>query len=172
LGTVAMGLVAANFFPDQTWRVLNAAQIRYGGIISRLMPIPSGADRNVQEWNIYESLVRDLIGRNRRSRVVFLRVDGSDPTDELMARFNASGLPVMKASEAHFDLAVDGYVDRSTGKRGVLIQVGSIRWVFGDRVEVNGGLGCGQLCGFGGIYQIVKSKGRWTVDGCRDRWDS
>ena len=157
-----LGLACANLFPDQTWRALNTARNTYDGIVSRLTPIPSGTDRNVQEFRIYESLVRDFIGSNPSDRIIFLSVDNADPNDELISRF----------TEAHFDNTKSVWTDHSSGREAVRIDVGSIQWVFGDRAEVKGGLNCGMLCGAGGVYQLVKTHGRWTVTECRDRWVS
>jgi hypothetical protein len=177
LGCVLAGLGAANLFPDQTWQLLNTARTLYAGLVSRLTPIPSGTDRNLQESSIYESLVRDDIGSNRWSnRVFFLSVDGSDPSDELMIRLRASGLAINRASEAHYDRTKSGltgrWIDQRSGRSAVQIDVGSIRWLFGDRVEVKSGLSCGPLCGGGGIYQLVKTQSRWAVAACRNRWMS
>lgn len=47
LGCVLLGLAAANFFPDQTWRGLTMAGTFYEGIVSRLTP--SAANRHIQE---------------------------------------------------------------------------------------------------------------------------
>lgn len=174
-GFVLLGLLAlasANLLPDQTWRALNTARTTYDGIVSRLTPMPSGTDRNVQEFRIYESIVQTLIGSNPSSRTIFLSIDNADPSDELISRFNASGLMVKRASEAHFDETKSAWTDHSSGREAVRIDLGSIRWVFGDRVEATGGLTCGMLCGAGGIYQLVKTHGRWTVTECRDRWVS
>ena len=167
-----LGLASANLFPDQTWRAFNTARTTYDGIVSRLTPMPTGTDRNVQEFRIYESLVRDFIRSNPSNPRIFLSVDNSDPSDELIGRFTASGVVVKRASEAHFDTTKSVWTDHSTGSEAVRIDVGSIRWILGDRVEVKGGLSCGMLCGIGGIYQLVTTHGRWTVAGCRDRWVS
>jgi hypothetical protein len=65
-----------------------------------------------------------------------------------------------------------GWVDRSTGERGVMLSASSIKWSFGDRVEVDGGFYCGHLCGSGGVYEVMKSRGHWKVESYRKRWDS
>ncbi len=130
-----------------------------------MTPIPSGTERNVEEAKIYEAVFRDLIESNKLKRPVFLRIDGRDPSDEFMARFASSVTPVNKASAAYFDQKIlRGPIDRSTGKTGVILSTGSINWLFGDRAEAKAILNCGPLCGEGGVYQLVKRRGRWTVD--------
>ena len=171
-GCVLVFLGAANSFPDAIWLLLTKAQAKYEGMISRLTPIPSGVDGNFQEYRIYESVIRSA---TLDDNVIFLRVNDSDPTDELIGRFKASGLVVKRASEANFR---DGetvwryWKDPASGRRAVEINVGSVRWLFGDRVEVSGGLSCGPHCGAGGIYRLVKRKGRWAVDDFRQEWIS
>ena len=143
-------------FPDETWSAVTMARTTYDGTVSRLTPLPKGTDRNAQEFRIYESLLRYSIGSDRfKNRLIFLSVDGSDPSDELMIRFRAAGLTVNRASERHFDqrqsLLTGHWIDQPSGRSAVLIELGSIRWVFGDRVEVQSGMTCGPLCGGGAI---------------------
>jgi hypothetical protein len=90
-----------------------------------------------------------------------------------MTRFRAAGLTVNRASERHFDqrqsLLTGHWIDQPSGRSAVLIELGSIRWVFGDRVEVQSGMSCGHLCGGGAIYELVKRHGQWTVDASRNK---
>lgn len=130
-----------------------------------MTPIPSGTERNVEESKICEAVFRDLVESNKLKRPVFLRIGDKDPSDEFMARFASSVRPANKASAAYFDQKIlRGPIDRSTGKTGVMLSTGSINWMFGDRVEVKAILDCGPLCGEGGMYQVVKRRGRWTID--------
>jgi hypothetical protein len=175
IGCVLLGVAAANFFPDQTFRAVTMSRTLYYGIVSRLTPMPSGKYRQIQECRIYESLVREFVGSNRLNRTIFLRVAGADPNDELLAQLTASGLPVQRASEAHFDksfYAQSVWTDPATGTGVMMIHVGAVSWVFGDTVEVEAGYGCGGLCGAGGVYQVVKKYGAWTVAGSRNWWVS
>ena len=88
-----------------------------------------------------------------------------------MARFANLNLGVKRLSESdHFPLG--GWVDPSTGQRGVMLSVLSVKWSFWDRAEVTGGLHCGSLCGSGGVYEVVKSHGRWKVESYRQQWVS
>ena len=174
-GCVLLCLAAANFFPDQTFRAITLSRTLFDGIISRISPMPSGTNRQVQEGRIYESLVREFVGSNHLDRTIFLRVAGADPNDELLARLRASGLLVRKASEAPFDngfYVTRVWTDRATGRDVRMVDIGTVTWLFGDTVEVKGGVECGSLCGAGGIYKLVKRHGAWTVDECRSRWVS
>jgi hypothetical protein len=170
-GSVLLGFVAGNIFPEQTWIVLTSVEERYGSIVSLMTPIPTGSDRKLQEAAIHDAVFQDWIESHKVKCPVFLRVDGKDPNDDFMARFANSERAVNKASEAYFDHStLRGPLDRSTGRRGILLSASSIKWLFGDRIEVNFSENCGLLCGRGDVYQLVKQHGRWTVEGSKLRF--
>ena len=61
-----------------------------------------------------------MIGSKGTTRLFFLKIGKDDPSDEFMSRFATSAPAAMKASKGTFDLS-RGFVDQSTGKRGVLL---------------------------------------------------
>jgi hypothetical protein len=167
--SLLFALVFGNIFPDQTWAALNAARTLYSEMVSRMIPVPNGASRSIEEDRIREAVLRYLIG-STVSLHVFLKIDSGDPSDRLMAQFADLNRAVKKGSEA--ECSIRGCFDRSTGERAVVLSVSSIKWSFGDRVEVSGGYHCGPLCGSGGVFDVIKNSGRWTVQSYRKRWDS
>ena len=173
--SIAMALLVyafGNFFPDAAWRAWNTARKTYAGVVSRLTPLPTGADRSAQEENIREAVIREMIGPKGPRWLFFLSIEENDPTDEFMSRFSTWDPAPMKASKATCDFS-QGCIDRWTGNHGRgILSVGSIKWLFGDRVEVDGGFVCGGLCGSGGVYQLVKRRGRWSVETYLKTWDS
>lgn len=113
-----------------------------------------------------------MIGpKGPRGRLFFLKIGENDPSDEFMSRFATFAPAPLKASRATFDVS-QGYTDQGTGKHGALLEVDSIKWLFGDRVDVEGGYACGGLCGSGGSFQLVKRSGRWIVETYAMRWVS
>jgi hypothetical protein len=173
-GIVLLAILSANVFPDQTWKVLSRIEKGYADIISRTTPVPTGANRITEEAAIDEAVFRYFLQwKVKEAEPAFLSVEGRDPSDELMARFAPLGKTVSKASAAYIRPEFEGIpLHRSTGERGVLLEADSIKWVFGDRVEVRATLTCGLLCGEGCIYQLVKTKGRWTVETCKQHFVS
>ena len=168
---VLLGLVSANVFPDQTWSALNKPEALWSDTLSRMKPVPTGALRRTEEDNIDESVFQYMIESNNLRGPIYLGVEGKDPSDELMARFANLNLGVKRLSEAdRFPLR--GWVDPATGKHGVMLSVLSVKWSFWDRAEVRGGLQCGSLCGRGGVYEVVKSRGRWKVETYSGQWVS
>lgn len=165
---VLLALVSANVFPDQMWYALNAL---WPETVSRMMPVPTGTDRTTEEGNIYEAVFQYMIKANNLRGPVYLSLDGKDPSNEFMARFTNLNSGVKRLSEAE-QYPLRGYVDRSTGERGVMLSVLSVKWSFWDRVQVAGGLHYGSLGGSGGIYEVVKSRGHWKVESYRKQWVS
>ena len=155
---VLLAILAANVFPDQTWNAIMRIEKAYAAIVSRMTPVPTGAERIAQEAIIDEVVIQSLLPSSVEGPV-FLRVNGKDPSNELMARFAPMRKTVHRASEAHFDSGRIGVpLDRSTGESGVLISVDSITWLFGDRVEARAGITCGSLCGEGGLYEHTHNR--------------
>jgi hypothetical protein len=170
---VLVAIACANFFPDQTWHVLNTLEITYAGMISRMTPIPTGADRRAEEDNIREAIVRDWAGPKGLKRLIFVSIDGHDPSDEFLARFaDLRPTLVKKSSEQRFDISSEHLVDRSTGQRGVSLSINSVKWLFGDRAEAEVKTFCGFLCGSGGVCEMVKKKSRWTREAFLRQWVS
>jgi hypothetical protein len=79
---VLLAILSANVFPDQTWNVLMRIEKGYAAIVSRMTPVPTGADRIAEEAIIDEVLVQYLLPSSVEEPV-FLRVDGKDPSNEL-----------------------------------------------------------------------------------------
>ena len=73
-----------NLFPDPTWRALNTARKIYAGTVSRLTPLPTGADPAAQEENIREAVFLDMIGSKETRRLFFLKIGKDDASDEFM----------------------------------------------------------------------------------------
>jgi len=169
IASISFAVAFGYIFPDQTWSTLNAAKTLYAEIVSRMVPVPTGAARGAEEDKIREAVFLELIGSNTSRRICFLSLDGSDPTDSFMFQF-ADLAKVKKLSKAEFTSR--GWLDISTGERGEVLSIRSIKWFFGDRVEVEAGVFCGTLCGSGGTYEVVKCARRWKVESYRKKWDS
>jgi hypothetical protein len=131
---VLLALACANFFPDRTWYVLNTL---WPETVSRLWPVPSGADRTTEEDNIYEAVFQYMIESNNLRGHIYLSREGKDPSDKFMARFSNQNLDVKRFSEAE-QYPSRGSVDPSTGERGVMLSVLSVKWFYWDRVQVTG----------------------------------
>jgi hypothetical protein len=131
--------------------------------------VPTGADRTTEEGDIYETVFQYMVESNNLRGPIYLSLEGKDPSDKFMARFSGRNLGVKRLSEAE-QYPLRGFVDPSTGERGVMLSVSSVKWVFWDRVQVAGGRHYGSFGGRGGIYEIVKRRGHWKVESYTQQW--
>gem|GEM_PF-3393868 len=59
-----------------------------------------------------------------------------------------------------------------TGERGLLFDLGEIRWISDDTVEIDGGYYEGGLSASGNTYFLKKKTGKWIVERDRMHWIS
>jgi hypothetical protein len=118
--------------------------------------------RPSEEQDIYEAVFQYRIQQYGTNHMFFLSIDGKDPDDEFIARFDH----VKKASGSYFAKEpFPGWLrDRVTGKKTRLFWAGPARWLSQSLVEVKGGSYCGGLCADAGTYRVHKQNGRWVVE--------
>jgi hypothetical protein len=93
-----------------------------------------------------------------------ISINGKDPPEEFLKRFRP--LPVKGESGCRkktIGKVQMSILDKSTGKHSVIFDLGTIRWLPGGEVEVNGGYLCGSLCMAEGSYHVVQEPRGWTV---------
>jgi len=113
------------------------------------------------------------IARRLNSRVYFLSLQGKDPTDEFLKRFQDIPRTIKKASEGKQTKRFPGWVvDKKTKQPGIVFSANEIRWTKDDEVEVEGGYHCGGLCAAGDVFTIAFSDGKWKVLSVRMKWIS
>ncbi|UCF81674.1 MAG: hypothetical protein JSV08_04475 [Acidobacteriota bacterium] len=110
-------------------------------------------------------------GIQQTADVYCLSIDGKDPADAFMKRFEDNWPPVKKASRCMED-AVAGAGDKKAGERGLLFGVGELRWITDTEVEVEGGYYEGDLSSSGNTYHVVKEDCHWVVTKDVMRWIS
>lgn len=94
---------------------------------------------------------------------------GQDPPDEFTRRFEGDRPPVKKYSDCVYSPAT-GVRDPVTGERGLVFQVGGIRWLKADRVEVQGSYTEAGLGGAGYTYVLQREGSSWVVREERQDW--
>jgi TonB family protein len=138
---------------------------------SALVAVEAGksAARLEEEAHIREAVVRyraaEEMGEGKGRCVLFLEIKGEDAAEALLERLTRDGIAVRKGSAAR-NGPHDGMHD------GLILDVGYVRWIAGDLVEVNAMSYCGPLCADGGVYVVAKQRGRWTVLRYRRHWIS
>ena len=109
--------------------------------------------------------------------VYFLRRDREDPSDEFMARFKGEKPSVKKysqmvANSMEEGLKDEGFRDKESGERGIVLIVEKIKQVSETEAEAQGGCVAGALNGYGYEYRVVREKDKWIVKESRPTWVS
>lgn len=93
----------------------------------------------------------------------------ADPEGELLDRFRGDADLVAPASECRLDTELPGSMRHvPTGRPAVLYVVGTPTWHGASRVEVRGAYHRAGLDGASCTYDLVRRRGRWAVEDCRD----
>jgi hypothetical protein len=101
------------------------------------------------------------IGLGEKGRDMF---DAShDPSADFMKRFDDLKAPIQKASASTFSSPDGWVVEKRSGKRGVLFEIRSVKWISETEVEVEGGFAAGMLYARGFTYTVKKEKSKWSV---------
>lgn len=118
--------------------------------------------KQAQEDDIREAVFRSQL----TSGANFLSIDGKDPSNAFMKRFEGTKAPVWKLSRAVKKTLFHHYTsiqDRETGDDGTILELRKIKWLDDSTVEVQGGYDCGSLCAADGIFRVAREKGAWVV---------
>jgi hypothetical protein len=115
--------------------------------------------------DIYEAVLRYQIKSWELAADSYcVEVNGTDADKALLERFTP--LNVKVASECRkqtSQLVMMRIVDKKTGKRSVIFDMGEIHWLEGSEAEVDGGYLCGSQCTAEGIYRVAWDGSRWSV---------
>ncbi len=119
------------------------------------------------EDDIREAVFRHLFRNNGSAlqgdaQVYCLQLHGdADPGEALLRRFAGHRPPVVKASACRLDPA-KGVTEQTTGRRGLIFRIDSIRRT-GDEAIVEGGYFEAGLSASGNRYVVRRIAGRWQV---------
>lgn len=121
--------------------------------------------RVCEEQKIREAVLLEHLALRDTNRVVFVAFRNPsggrlDPSDAVVSRIRAAGIPARKASESTTDEHTI-VIDRSSGQRGVIYYAGVVRWFSNSKVEVVTGSTCASLGGGFSVFIMKKEDGRW-----------
>ena len=142
------------------------------------------ARRAADEDSIREAIIRTQIAHNpvgEQANIFFVSLGkgkGKDAPARFLKRFTGSMIVVKKGSDCHFDpkplpdLGIDkssaymiyGIRDKKTGKPGVQMYIGKIKWISRHRAKLDfryysGGLSAGHYTD----VLLVRRNGSWSV---------
>ena len=104
--------------------------------------------------------------------IFFVSVNGGDPSDAFMKRFDDLPRTIRKASSEVPDKGPHTPVDKSTGKTGIVFEAEKLQWRNKDLAEVQGGYYCGGLCAAGITFTIKRENGKWVIKSSHMNWIS
>jgi hypothetical protein len=111
----------------------------------------SGQQQTAQIYFIYVMTLDDSTGYWKNGY----------PGDALLNQFTYNVPPIRLFSECKY--AISGVFDKESGERGLLFQVGEIKWNADDQVQVEGGYYEAGLSASGNTYYLKYIDGQWTV---------
>jgi hypothetical protein len=115
--------------------------------------------------DVFEAVVRYQIKSwELTANSYCISIEAKDATKEFLKRFDP--LPVDPASNCRKqtkEKAVVVVTNKRNGKRSVIFNVESVRWISENEAEVAGGYFCGSFCSASGIYHLSRKGDVWVV---------
>jgi hypothetical protein len=118
-----------------------------------------------EEQKILEAVLLEHLACRDTNRIVFVafqNADGRrlDPSDAVISRIRATGIPARKQSESTTNEHTI-VIDKASSKPGVIYYAGVVRWLSNSKVEVITGSTCASLGGGFRVFVMQKEDGRW-----------
>lgn len=88
--------------------------------------------------------------------------DGKDPTVEFMKKFDDSPYPVKSYSQSVYQNGI--ITERTTGQRGIQLEVQDINWLSNREVEVRGSWFAGHENYQEQVFRVRKKDGTWVIE--------
>lgn len=115
---------------------------------------------------VRQAALLDTLSYWDTNRVVFVAFRVSrghlvDPSDKVIARIRAKGIPARKASEASRD-EHETVIDKTNGQPGVIYYAGVQKWISDSKVEVIESADYSSLGGWLNEIIMQKRSGKWV----------
>jgi hypothetical protein len=142
----------------------------HGPAVSRL-PTPSPPDERLEEVYaaVFQYQLRQPLADAPHALGYYLARQGRDPSEALLARLRGLAPGVQPLSQCQVS-GREGVVDRTTGARGVILQVARLSLRHAAAADVVGGyyLTHRQAASF--RYRLERHDGRWAVTAAHLLW--
>jgi hypothetical protein len=103
------------------------------------------------------------IAKQLNFSVFFVSIDGEDPSDAFMKRFDDLPRTIRKASSEVPNKGVHTPEDKSTGKAGIIFHAEKLQWHNKDLVDVQAGYYCGGTCAAGITFTVKRENSKWMI---------
>ena len=139
-------------------------------VISGTGAPPADLD-DIHEATFRYMFTKNASGLQQKAGVYCLSIDGKDPTDAFMKRFDSHRPPVKRVTECEVtDLS--GVQDRQTGQRGLIFRIQKVQLTGASGAAVEGGYYEGNMSASGNTYLLEKKQGVWKVVSDAMHWIS
>ena len=122
---------------------------------------------------IHESVFRYQLQQHAAAQLLptryYLALRGHNPGEDLLCRVRVLVSQVQPLSQCRVS-ARDGVIDRKTGTRGLIVEVKSLRWLYGTVVEVVGGYYATPWQAAAIRYRVEYDGGGWAVTRAHLLW--
>ncbi len=119
------------------------------------------------------ALSRKVMPERLTFKVFYISINGKDPSNVFMDRFENFPRRIEKLSRSKIDSkSMNAVVDKVTGEKGVVFKVEKIKWTDANDAEVEGGYYCDGLCASGQTIKVRRKNGAWKVTGSTMHWIS
>jgi len=149
-------------------RLLVLGLILAASVAAKTAPKGAGnASQPARDDDVREAVFRYQFRNTGLSVAIhFIAVDGKNPSDAFLKRFRDDDPPVRPISESRVEKKpIRTVVDKKSGQSGIIFRVGTIKWISGEKADVEGSYECGDNCtGAAGVYHAVLQDGHWTVE--------
>jgi hypothetical protein len=112
------------------------------------------------------------IAKRLNFKIFFVSINGKDPSDEFINRFQDIPRSIRKLSSVEHSKTARTPLDKTTHLTGIIFDVEKLRWLDRDSAEVNGGYYCGGLCAAGITFTVRRENGKWVVKSSQMNWIS
>jgi hypothetical protein len=120
-----------------------------------------------------EALSGKVVAKRLNFKVFFISINGKDPSDVFMKRFESFPLRIEKLSRSKIKRkSMNAVVDKTTGEKGVVFKFETIKFQGANAAEVEGGYYCDGLCASGQTFNVHRKQGVWKVTGSKMHWIS
>jgi hypothetical protein len=120
-----------------------------------------------------EALSGKVVPKRLNFKVFFISINGKDPSDVFMKRFESFPHRIEKLSRSKIDRkSMNAVVDRTTGEKGIVFKVETIKLQGANAAEVEGEYYCDGLCASRQTIKLRRKQGVWKVTGSTMHWIS
>jgi hypothetical protein len=157
--TLLFGIIGVNFWLNQSHSDNTQPQLQLVNAQPTTEVIPT--THSAKEADVVEAVLSKQLEWNQQEKVCFLTVEGKEPDQDFINRFNGHiGPRIEKNSEKGRD-EYDRVIDSNTGEIAEMISIVSIKWISETEVEVHTNIYDGDVAEY--TQNVVMEDDHWIA---------